>query len=116
MHGAAVCAEGQAGHGGLHVAGVERLVLLLIGEKRRQAYIGGGGAVVVQPLCDLAQVGFLIGVEGCAHCDEEQAVLRQRAGDAEGLVKALAQCPGEGQRAAEVEDVALDGASWLTTA
>ena len=111
MHGAAVCAEGQAGHGGLHVAGVERLVLLLIGEKRRQAYIGGGGAVVVQPFCDLTQVGLLIGVECCAQRHKEQAVFRQGAGDAERFVKAAAQRPGEGQRAAQIQDIALDGAS-----
>ena len=35
MHRPAIRAEGQAGDGGLHVAGVELLVLLLIGKQRR---------------------------------------------------------------------------------
>ena len=76
MHRPAICAEGQAGDGGLHVAGVELLVLLLIGKQRRQAHVGGRGAVIVQPLGDLVQVQHLIGVEGRAHGHKKQAVLR----------------------------------------
>ena len=111
MHRPTICAEGQAGDGGLHVAGVELLVLLLIGKQRRQAHVGGRGAVIVQPLGDLVQVQHLIGVEGRAHGHKEQAVLRQGAGNAQGLVKAPAQRFGEGQRPAQVQDVALDGAA-----
>ena len=48
-------------------------------------------------------------------CDEEQAVLRQGAGDTQSLVKAPTQRPGEGQRAAEIQDVALDGAALCQT-
>ena len=57
------------------------------------------------------QVQHLIGVEGRAHGHKEQAVLRQGAGNAQGLVKAPAQRFGEGQRPAQIQDVALNGAA-----
>ena len=111
MYRPTVCTKGQAGHGGFQVAGVEFLVRLLIGKQRRQADVGGRGTVIVQALGNLAQVGFLVGVERSAHGDEEKAVLRQSAGDAQRAVKALAQGLGESQRTAEVQNVALDGAA-----
>ena len=97
------------------MAGVEVLVLLFVCEQRRQADVGRCGAVVVETLGNLAQVGFLVGIERRAHRNEEQAVLRQGAGDTQSLVKAPAQRPGEGQRAAEIQDVALDGAALCQT-
>ena len=80
------------------MAGVEVLVLLFVCEQRRQADVGRCGAVFVETLGNLAQVGFLVGIERRAHRDEEQAVLRQGAGDTQSLVKAPTQRPGEGQR------------------
>ena len=47
MYRPTVCTKGQAGHGGLQVAGVEFLVRLLIGKQRRQADVGGRGTVIV---------------------------------------------------------------------
>ena len=84
---------------------MEVLVLLFVCEQRRQADVGRCGAVVVETLGNLAQVGFLVGIERRAHRNEEQAVLRQGAGDTQSLVKAPAQRLGEGQRAAEESDL-----------
>ena len=109
MHRAALGAEGQAGHGGFQVPGVEFLVLLLVGKQRRQAHIGGGGAVVVQTAGHFPQVGLLVGIEGGAHGHKEQAVVGAEALDAQRLVEAFPQRLAEGQRPAQVDDVALDG-------
>ena len=111
VHRAAVGAEGQAGHGGLHVAGVELLILLLVGKQRRQADVGSGGAVLLQPLCHIVQIKGLVRVEGSTQCHVEQAVLRAGTLDVKRLVKALAQHTGEGQRSAQIEHVTLDGAA-----
>ena len=58
---------------------------------------------------------LLYGVEGSAQRDVEQAVLGAGAGDAQCLVEALAQHGAEGQRTAQIEDIALDGASLCQT-
>ena len=111
VHRPALGAEGQAGHRGFQVPGVEGLVLVLVGEQRRQAHVGSGGAVVIQTAGHLVQVALLVGVESRAHGDVEQAVLGAEALHAQRLVKTLAQRLAEGQRPAQVDDVALDGAA-----
>ena len=111
VHRAALGPEGHAGHAVGHVPGVEGLVLLFIGKEGRFAGIGGGGGVAVQGLGHLRQVELLVGVEGGAQGHIQQAVLGAGAGDTQGLVKALAQHRAEGQRPAQIQDVALDGAA-----
>ena len=109
MYGTAVRAKGYAGHRGFQVAGVERLVLLLVGKQRRQADVGGGGAVLIQTPGNDVQVGFLVGIVGSAQRHKQQAVFGAGAGNAQRFVKALAQRLGEGQRTAQIQDVAADG-------
>ena len=74
VHRPAVGPEGHAGHAGLHVAGVELLVLLLRGKQRGLAGVGGGGAVLVQRGDDLGQAEFLIGIERRAQRHVQKAV------------------------------------------
>ena len=62
MHRAALGTEGHAGHTVGHVAGVERLILLLAGEQRRLAGIGSGSGVLVQRSGYLDEHKFLIGI------------------------------------------------------
>ena len=103
--------EGDAGHAVGHMPGVERLVLLPAGKEGRFAGIGGGGGVAVQGRGHLGQAERLVGVEGRAQRHVQQAVLGALAGDPQRLVKALAQHRAEGQRPAQIQDVALDGAA-----
>ena len=109
MYGTAVRTKRYAGYRGFQVAGVERLVLLLVGKQRRQADVGGGGAVLIQTPGNDVQVGFLVGIVGSAQRHKQQAVFGAGAGNAQRFVKALAQRLGEGQRTAQIQDVAADG-------
>ena len=109
MHRPAVGPEGHAGHAGLHVAGVELLVLLLRGKQRGLAGVGGGGAVLVQRGDDLGQAEFLIGIERRAQRHVQKAVFGAQALDAQGLVKAGPQHGAEGEGPAQIQNVAGDG-------
>ena len=115
VHRAALGAECHPGHAVGHMAGVESLILLLAGEQRRLAGIGGRGGVLVQRGSHVRQDELLVGVEGSAQRDIEQAMLGAGAGDAQRLIEALAQHGAEGQRPAQIEDVALNGASLCQT-
>ena len=115
VHGAALCAEGHMRHTVGHVAGMEGLVLLLVGEERRLAGVGRRSGVLIQCPGHLGEVELFVCIERRTQCHIQQAVLRAGAGDAQRLVEALAQHGAEGQRAAEVEDVALDGAALCQT-
>ena len=106
---AALGPEGDAGHAVGHMPGMEGLVLLLAGKEGRLAGIGSGGGIPVEGRGHLGQLELLVGVEGRAQRHIEQAVLGAMAGDAQRLVKAPAQHRAEGQRPAQIEDVALDG-------
>ena len=88
---------------------MERLILLLAGEQRRLAGVGGSGSILVQRIRHLGQNESLVGIEGSAQCHIQQAVLRAGAGHVQRFVKALAQHAAEGERAAQIQDIALDG-------
>ena len=98
-----------------HVPRVESLVLLFAGEQRRLAGIGCGGGVLVQRSGHLGEHKLLVGIQRSAQRYIQQAVLRADAGHIQRLVKAFAQHGAEGERAAQIEDVALDGASLCQT-
>ncbi len=72
-------------------------------------------AYCVQRIGDLAQLELLVGIEGSAQRHIQQAVFRAGAGDAQRFVKALAQHGAEGERPAQIQDVALDGAALCQT-
>ena len=123
MHRAALRAERHTRHTVGHVAGVERLILLLAGEQRRLAGVGGSGSILVQRIRHLGQNESLVGIEGSAQCHIQQAVLRAGAGHVQRFVKALAQHAAEGERAARYRILPLMGRPcarpamvWLTTA
>ena len=123
MHRPAVGTKGHVGHAVGHVPCVESLVLLLAGEQRRLAGIGCGGGVLVQRIGHLGEHKFLVGIQCSAQRYIQQAVLRADAGHIQRLVKAFAQHGAEGERAAQIKDIALDGRPcarpamvWLTTA
>ena len=109
MHRPALRAERHTRHTVGHVAGVERLILLLAGEQRRLAGVGGSGSILVQRIRHLGQNKSLVGIEGSAQCHIQQAVLRAGAGHVQRFVKAFAQHAAEGERAAQIQDIALDG-------
>ena len=109
MHRAALGTEGHAGHAVGHVAGVEGLVFLLAGEQRRFTGIGGSGSILVQRIRHLGQNKRLVGIEGRTQCHIQQAVLRAGASHVQRFVKAFAQHAAEGERAAQIQDIALDG-------
>ena len=109
MHRAALRAERHTRHTVGHVAGVEGLILLLAGEQRRLAGVGGSGSILIQRIGHLGQNKSLVGIEGSAQCHIQQAVLRAGAGHVQRFVKALAQHAAEGERAAQIQDIALDG-------
>ena len=115
MDRAALCAEGHMRHAVGHMAGVERLILLLGGKERRLTGVGGGGGILIQRLGHVRKAELLVRVEGSAQRHIEQTVLRAGAGNAQRLVEALAQHGAEGQRAAQIEDIALDGAALCQT-
>ena len=68
MHRPALRAERHTRHTVGHVAGVERLILLLAGEQRRLAGVGGSGSILVQRIGHLRQNESLVGIEGSAQC------------------------------------------------
>ena len=115
MHRAALGAERHPRHAVGHMAGMECLVLFLVGEEGRLAGVGRRGGVLIQRSGHVREDELLVGVEGSAQRDVEQAVLGAGAGDAQCLVEALAQHGAEGQRTAQIEDIALDGASLCQT-
>ena len=115
MHRPAVGAEGHAGHAVGHVPCVESLVLLFAGEQRRLAGIGSSGGVLVQRGGYLGEHKLLVGIQSSAQRHIQQAILRAGAGHVQRLVKTLAQHGAEGERAAQIKDIALDGASLCQT-
>ena len=79
---------------------MEYLILFLAGEEGRLAGVGGRGGVLIQRSGHVREDELLVGVEGSAQRNVEQAVLGAGAGDAQCLVEALAQHGAEGQRTA----------------
>ena len=98
-----------------HVPGMEFLVLLLVGKERRLTGISSGGGVLVQRVGHCGEFELLIRIEGGTQCHIEQAVLGAGSGDPQRLIKALAQHAAEGQRPAQIQDIALDGAALCQT-
>ena len=82
MDRAALRAEGHMRHAVGHMAGVERLILLLGGKERRLAGVGGGGGILIQRLGHVGKAERLVRVEGSAQRHIEQTVLRAGAGNA----------------------------------
>ena len=115
MHRPAVGTKSHAGHTMGHVPCVESLVLLLAGEQRRLAGIGSSGGVLVQRSGYLGEHKFLVGIQRSAQRHIQQTVLRADSGHVQRLIKALAQHGAEGERAAQIEDIALDGAALCQT-
>ena len=115
MHRPAVGTKSHAGHTMGHVPRVESLVLLFAGEQRRLAGIGCGGGVLIQRSGYLGEHKFLVGIQGSAQRHIQQAVLRADAGHVQRLVKAFAQHGAEGERPAQIKDIALDGAALCQT-
>ena len=115
MHRPAVGTKSHAGHTVRHVPCVESLVLLLAGEQRRLAGIGSGGGVLVQRIGHLGEHKLLVGIQSSAQRHIQQAVFRAGAGHVQRFVKALAQHGAEGERAAQIKDIALDGTSLCQT-
>ena len=115
MHRAALGAERHPRHAVGHMAGMEYLVLFLAGEEGRLAGVGRRGGILIQRSGHVREDELLVGVEGSAQRDIEQAVLGAGTGDAQCLVEALAQHGAEGQRTAQIEDIALNGASLCQT-
>lgn len=94
---------------------MESLVLLLVGEQRRFAGIGSSGGVLVQRSGHLGKHKFLVGIQRSAQRHIQQTVFRAGAGHVQRFVKALAQHGAEGERAAQIEDITLDGATLCQT-
>ena len=115
MHRPAVGTKSHAGHTMGHVPCVESLVLLLAGEQRRLAGIGSSGGVLVQRSGHLGEHKLLVGIQSRAQRHIQQAVFRAGAGHVQRFVKALAQHGAEGERAAQIEDITLDGATLCQT-
>ena len=115
VHRAAVGTEGHPGHAVGHMPGVEFLVLLLVGKQRRLAGIGGRGGILVQCVGHIGEHKGFVRIQGGTQCHIQQAVFRAGAGHAQRLVKALAQHGAEGERPAQIQDVALDGAALCQT-
>ena len=115
MHRAALGAEGYMRHSVGHVPGMEFLVLLLVGKERRLTGISSGGGVLVQRVGHCGEVELLVRIEGGTQRHIEQAVLGAGSGDPQRLIKALAQHAAEGQRPAQIQDIALDGAALCQT-
>ena len=111
MHRAAVFVKGSAGHAGLFMASVEFFVFLLIFKQRRLAGIGGLAAIVFQPLHHIAQRKALVGIHGGAHGHKQKAVFGANAGGVQRFVKALAQNRAEGERPAQIQHLAPNGAA-----
>ena len=115
MHRAALGAERHMRHSVGHVPGMEFLVLLLVGKERRLTGISSGGGVLVQRVGHCGEVELLVRIEGGTQRHIEQAVLGAGSGDPQRLIKALAQHAAEGQRPAQIQDIALDGAALCQT-
>ena len=115
MHRPAVGTKSHAGHTVGHVPCVESLVLLLAGEQRRLAGIGSSGGVLVQRIGHLGEHKFLIGIQRSAQRHIQQTVFRAGTGHVQRFVKALAQHGAESERAAQIKDIALDGAALCQT-
>ena len=115
VHRAAVGTEGHMRHAMGHVPCMERLVLFLAGKQRRFAGVGSSGGILIQRIGHFGEHKLLVGVQGSAQRHIQQAVFRAGAGDVQSFVKALAQHGAEGQRTAQIQDVALDGASLRQT-
>ena len=60
--------------------------VLLAGEQRRLAGVGGGGGVPIQRIGHLRQNKSLVGIEGSAQCHIQQAVLRAGAGHKKSVI------------------------------
>ena len=98
-------------HRRLGVTGLERVVFRLIFKQRRLGAVGLRHSALLQQLRRFLKIPGLLRVECRAQRHEQQAVFRAGPGDAQRLVKALPQALGEGQRPAQIQDVAFDGAS-----
>ena len=83
--------ESYPGDGGPGVAGSEGLVLRFAGKERGLGAVAPEGLAPPQALAELPEVEGLVGVEGRAHGHVVETVLRAGAGEAQSLVKAVAE-------------------------
>ena len=102
-------------HRRLGVAGFEGVIFRLIFKEGRLGAVGLRHAALLQQLRRFQQVPRFLGVKRRAQSHKQQAILRAGAGDAQRLVKALPQALGEGQGAAQIQNVALDRPSLRQT-
>ena len=77
--------------GGFGVAGAEGLVLRFTREERGLGAVAPEGPAAAEAAAELLKVEGLVGVEGGAHGDVVEAVLRAGAGEVQSLVKAAAE-------------------------
>ena len=77
--------------GGFGVAGAEGLVLRFTREERGLGAVAPEGPAAAEAAAELLKVEGLVGVEGGAHGDVVEAVLRAGAGEVQCLVKAAAE-------------------------
>ena len=91
------------------MAGFERVIFRLIFKEGRLGAVGLRHAALLQQLRRFQQVPRFLGVKRRAQSHKQQAILRTSSGDAQSLVKVLAQTTGESQRTAQVQHIALNG-------
>ena len=102
-------------HRRLGVTGFEHVIFRLIFKEGRLGAVGLRHAALLQQLRRFQQVPRFLGVKRRAQSHKQQAVLRTGSGDAQGLVEALPQTLGKGQRPAQIQNVALDRPSLRQT-
>ena len=99
----------HTGHCSLGVPGLEGRILFFAGKQRRLAAVRLRGSPLLQGVCHCLQIKCLIRVVGCTQGHKQQTVFRAGTLNAQRPVKALPQNPGEGQRSAQIEDIARNG-------
>ena len=102
-------------HRCLGVTGFEGVIFRLIFKEGRLGAVGLRHAALLQQFRRFQQVPRFLGVKRRAQSHKQQAILRTSSGDAQGLVEALPQTLGKGQRPAQIQNVALDRPSLRQT-
>ena len=92
----------------LGVARAEGSQLVLIPEERRQSVVALRAVERLDGFQTFAEQNRLGGLMRRAECDEVQRIFRADAGEVQRLIKAGAELAHKGERAAEVDDAALD--------
>ena len=104
-------AEGYTGYRSLRVTLTKCLVIQFAFKQRRLRAIRLGRTAVFQRLCHFHQVAFPVSIVSRTQRHEQQTVLRAGSGNTQRFIKALAQAGGEGQRAAQIQNIACNGPS-----